>query len=152
NWCRENLLIEIQYEGLNLTIRLPSGRKLWYHRPRIVLDRGTRPDGTTFEIEAVITEIYRNGQSKILHMHGGHLAENVVMGIEVDIQRHGWAVAEANGFPIVLECYDELVAEVPESKADLKGFYQCLLDKPDWLPDLKIPIAVEGWCGDRYRK
>ena len=94
------------------------------------------------------------GQMRTQDCFGGSLCENVVMGIEVDIHRHGWANAEREGFPIVLEVYDELVAEVPVWDADLAGFERCLLDAQHlpWVKKLQIPIAVECWVGTRYRK
>jgi hypothetical protein len=51
--------------------------------------------------------------------------------------------------------YDELVAEVEEWEADLQGFRQCLLDVPQWVRSLKIPVDVpeeDMWVGDRFRK
>jgi DNA polymerase bacteriophage-type len=136
--------IEYRRENGWLTARLPSGRKLYYWNPQPCLNRYDRPSWTY--------QAFKDGQSRTVDTFGGQLCENVVMGIEVDIQRHGWANAERNGFPIVLECYDELVAEVEEWADDQKGFEQCLLDVPRWVKDLRIPVAVEGWSGYRYRK
>lgn len=80
------------------------------------------------------------------------MTENVVMGIEVDIQRRAQMLLEKNGFPVVLEVYDEVVGEPLKADADEKAFKQIMLDVDDWVKAMQIPIAVETWVGDRYRK
>jgi hypothetical protein len=138
-----------------LTARLPSGRPLWYRNARV--EERLKPwfddDGEPVWRPTMVYDGFNaGGLMKTQDCFGGSLCENVVMGIEADIHRHGWRNAERAGFPIVYECYDELVAEVPEWDADLKGFEKCLLDQPQWVRDLRIPVAVESWMGSRYRK
>ncbi len=102
--------------------------------------------------------VYRNGQTKEERLHGPRVTENVVMGIEVDIMRRGWKNAIDAGFEIVHECYDELLAEVPVCKDERKlkeTFRNCLLDQPEWVERLGIPVDVpldDMWVGKRYRK
>lgn len=133
-----------------LTARLPSGRKLWYWNPRLV-QLPTPWDPLEMQWQFCF-DAMKQGRVQMVKAHGGLVTENITMAIECDIQRHGQVNCERNGFPIVLECYDELVAEVPESQADLEGFFQCMLDQPEWVKHIGIPVAVEGWQGDRYRK
>ena len=142
--------IEYRMEDGWLSARAPSGGKIWYWNPQLV-KRHMKWDNNDVR-PAWTYQTKKNGQWKTIDAYGGQLSENIVMKIEVDIQRHGWKVAEANGYPIVHECYDELVAEVPDFLADQKGFEQCLLEQPPWVRELRVPIAVEGWTGDRYRK
>jgi DNA polymerase len=145
--------IEYRLKDGWLTARLPSGRELYYWRPQLT-SKPVPWDPTDLR-PCWTYEGVRNGRAQTISTYGGLLTENVVMGIEVDIQRHGWANCERNGFPIVFECYDELVAEVEEWEADLPGFRQCLLDVPQWVRSLKIPVDVpkqDMWVGDRYRK
>jgi DNA polymerase bacteriophage-type len=140
-----------QIENGWLTARLPSGRKLWYWNPQ--LSRQAVPwDANDIRPCWSYQKVMLSGRFKTVTTFGGQLCENIVMGCEVDIHRYGWANAERAGFPIVLEVYDELVAEVPAKGADLEGFKQCLLDIPSWAKSLRIPVAVETWQGDRYRK
>lgn len=145
--------IEYRLEDGWLSARLPSGRKLWYWNPQKV--RRAMPWDETDIRMAWTFQRQKQGRWVTETAFGGQLTENVVMGIEVDIQRAGWKNCEANGFPIVHECYDELVAEVPEWDEDLDGFRECLLDLPQWVRDYNIPVNVpreDMWASDRYRK
>lgn len=145
--------IEYRLEDGFLTARLPSGRKLWYWNPQTV--RRAMPWDETDIRMAWTFQRQKQGRWITENAFGGQITENVVMGIEVDIQRAGWKNCEANGFPIVHECYDELVAEVPEYDEDLDGFRECLLDLPQWVRDFNIPVNVpreDMWAGTRCRK
>ena len=82
---------------------------------------------------------------KTIKAFGGLLTENVVMGLERDIMNHGRRNLEREGFPIVLEVYDEAVCEVHKSRVDEKLFKQCMEDVPGWVKALRIPVAVELW-------
>lgn len=140
--------IEYRLEDVWLTARLPSGRKLWYFDPRPVM----RPmPWDEFDVRPAFTyRAMKMGHMQTIYPFGGSLTENVVMGIEVDIHRRGMQNLKDDGQDIVLEVYDEILAEVPA--ADVKRFEACMLDQPQWVRDMGIPIAVECWTGDRYRK
>ncbi len=143
--------VEYRIEGDAMSCRLPSGRKIWYQQPRKT--RRQMP----WKDEGDLTPGFDYYTMQDGHWHaksafGGLLTENVVMGIEVDIQRHAQKLCEENGFPIVLEVYDELVAEPEKVNADEKAFKQILLDVEPWVKELRIPIAVDTWAGDRYKK
>jgi DNA polymerase len=133
-----------------LTVRLPSGRRIWYYGPQPTFrampwdDADIRP-GFTYKT-------WKTGQWITRDAFGGLLTENVVMGIERDIMVHGMFLAEKNGFPIVLTVHDELVAEPMKADADEKALQQIMTDMPDWVKAIQVPIAVDTWQGDRYRK
>ena len=146
--------IEYKMEGTALSARLPSGRKIWYqgaHSTRELMpwtdDQGQAVHKTGFRYY-----VMKAGQWKEVKAFGGLLTENVVMGIEVDIQRRAQMLCEANGMPVVLEVYDEVVVEPETANADIKAFEQILLDVEPWVDALDIPIATECWQGDRYKK
>jgi DNA polymerase len=133
-----------------LTARLPSGRLLWYPFPEKVRkampwDPDDIRPGFTFQA-------MKMGQWKFINAFGGQLTENVVMGIERDIMTGGMLRLEANGYRIVLQVHDDAIAEVPVKRANLEEYTQIMCDVEPWVHELKIPIAVEGWCGGRYRK
>lgn len=145
--------VEYQIEGDAMSVRLPSGRKIWYQHPRKT--RELMPwteDGQPVYKAGFRYHAMKMGQWKEIKAFGGLLTENIVMGIEVDIQRAAQFKCEKNGFPVVLEVYDEIVVEPEKVNADEKAFKQILLDVEPWVKDLQIPIAVETWQGDRYRK
>ena len=142
--------IEYKLENGWLTARSPAGYKIWYRNPQPTRDvmpwdeNDVRP-GFSYHAQKM-------GHWKEIRAFGGLLTENIVMRIEVDLMIHGMKNCEAAGFPIVMTVHDEIIAEVPVDRADEKAFAQCMTDVPQWCKDLQIPVAVETWQGERYRK
>jgi DNA polymerase len=133
-----------------LTARLPSGRLMWYYNPQPTRrqapwDPKELKNGFTYQATKL-------GQFKTIDAFGGQLTENVIMGMERDIMTKAQLTCEANGLPVVLEVHDEVVVEPLAKDADEKAFHQIMLDTDDWVRSIQVPIAVEGWVGDRYRK
>jgi hypothetical protein len=95
---------------------------------------------------------WKNGHWIDVHALGGLLTENAVMRMEVDIMIDGAILCERNGFPICLTVHDELLAEPLKGDADEKAFEQLMTEVSPWVKEMQIPIAVETWQGDRYRK
>jgi hypothetical protein len=83
--------IVYQLEDGWLTARLPSGRKLWYWNPQ--LSRRPMPWDAN-DIRPCWT-FDKNGRMQTRAAYGGQLTENVVMDIEVAIQRHGGPMPSA---------------------------------------------------------
>ena len=137
-------------EGEALSCRLPSGRQIYYQFP--VKCRRPVPWDADDIRPAFDYHRMKNGRWQRISFFGGLGTENVVMGIEVDIQRKAQFLCEKNGFPVVLEVYDEIVVEPEKANADEAAFKQILLDVDPWVKELDIPIAVETWAGNRYRK
>ena len=50
-----------------------------------------------------------------------------------------------------MENHDEVVCE-PPAGASLDTFKAIMLDVPRWVTQMKIPVAVDAWQGNRYRK
>lgn len=142
--------VEYRIEDVWLSARLPSGRKIWYFNPRPIVK--AMPWDDTDIREAFTYQAMKMGQMKTIDAFGGQLTENVVMGIERDLMTCAMLKCEANGFPVVLEVHDEIVAEPLLKDADEKAFEQIMLDVEPWAKHIQIPIAVETWKGDRYRK
>jgi DNA polymerase bacteriophage-type len=162
--------VEYRLEDGWLSARLPSGRKIWYWNPQATrevmpwaecvhcgLKNGEHSNQKhAFQGDdvrpAFTYQAKKMGQLKTIKAFGGLLTENVVMGIERDIIVAGMQACRREGFPIILTVHDEVLADVPEKQADLNRFEQCLLETPQWARQLQIPVAVEGWSGERYRK
>ncbi len=142
--------IEYKLEDGWLTARLPSGRKLWYYNPRPI--KKTMPWDDQDVRLAWTYNAMKMGQWKTIDAFGGLLTENVVMGMQRDLMVTAGFKLEKNGFPIILNVHDEWVAEPKEADADLKAFDQIMVDVPDWARQMQIPISVETWAGDRYKK
>lgn len=142
--------VEYRLEDGWLTARLPSGRKLWYFNPRPV-KKAMPWDDTDIRLAWTYQQT-KTGQLKTIDAFGGLLTENVVQGLARDLMVHAMFKLEENGFPIVLTVHDEIVAEPLTVNADEKAFAQIMQDRPRWAVEMQIPVAVETWQGDRYRK
>ena len=144
--------IEYRLEDGWLSCRLPSGRKIWYWNPQQT--REAMPWDENDIRPGVSYSAWKMNGLRTVKLFGGLLTENVVMGIERDIMTHGRRNLEKAGFPIVLEVYDEAVAEVEEWAVDEVAFKQCMEDVPAWCKALRIPVAVELWekPSRRYHK
>jgi DNA polymerase len=148
----EGYCIEYRLEDGWLSARLPSGRKIWYWNPQPT--REAMPWDENDIRPSFTYQAQKTGKLTTIKAFGGLVTENVVMGIERDIMTHGRRNLEREGFPVVMEVYDEAVCEVGEDKVDEKLFAQCMEDVPTWVRHLKIPVAVELWPkpAKRYRK
>ncbi|MBT5303827.1 MAG: XRE family transcriptional regulator [Candidatus Scalindua sp.] len=139
-------------EGDFLYYKLPSGRKLAYHHPKI--ERKEKFD----QMQDVLTFM---GVSMGNHytrqdVWGGTLVENIVQAIARDLLAEAMLRVEKAGYKVVLHVHDEIVAEVPEEtnllmgEQILKDFTNLITTLPDWAKG--CPIEAEGWRGKRYRK
>lgn len=145
--------VECRLEDGWLTARLPSGRRLWYFNPQSC--RRHMPWSTADEPDirrAWTYQAMKTGKWTTIDAFGGQEAENVVMGIERDLMTCAMFKCERNGLPIVLEVHDEIVCEPEKANADYKALEQIMTDSPEWAKAIQIPVAVEGWVGERYRK
>lgn len=151
-----------------LVIRLPQidgiRRPLRYHEPRLaVSDRNTDELSISYMTWNSNPNYGRMGWVR-MGTWGGRLFENVVMGVEVDIQRYGVKLLAKHGYPMVLGVYDEDVVEIPMGKPLTLGLppvegldpyvqeVEHLLGiMPPELADWPIR-ASGGWRGRRYRK
>ena len=139
-----------QLEDGFLTIRLPSGRKLWYYNPQPC--RKAMPwDDTDIRL-AWTYQVMKMGQWKTVDAYGGLLTENVVQALARDLLVCAMFKCEANGLPVVLTVHDEVVTEPETVNADELAFKQIMCDSPPWARELNIPAATETWIGDRYKK
>lgn len=142
--------VEYRLEDGWLTARLPSGRKLWYFNPQPA--RKAMPwDETDIRLSWTYQQT-KTGQLKTIDAFGGLLTENVVQGLARDLLVSAMFKLEEAGFPIILTVHDEIVAEPVTTSANEKLFKQIMEDRPQWAKDLQIPVAVETWQGECYRK
>ena len=97
-------------------------------------------------------DAYKGGKLSHINAYGGLLTENVVQGLARGLLVAAMMRLERAGYPIVLTVHDECVVEMPEDRADVKAFEQLMAEPTEWAERIGIPIAVEAWAGDRYRK
>lgn len=112
-----------------LLMRLPSGRKLAYPKPKIVGDRIMffgNIKGTTW------------GD---VNTWGGTLLENATQAVAADIMATGAANAERAGYEIATLIHDQSLAYVKPGQA-IEEFVRLLTDMPAWAKGL--PIEAKG--------
>jgi DNA polymerase len=140
-----------QLEDGWLTARIPSGRKLWYWNPQKT--REAMPwDATDVRPSWTYQALKMGKKWKTINAFGGLLTENVVQALARDLLVYCMFLLEKNNFPLVLTVHDEALAEPEEKGVDEKAFTQLMLESPPWAKALQVPIAVETWTGERYRK
>lgn len=150
-------MLTIRYEKPFLTIELPSGRRMYYFRPRIV-DRemtvqqgprkGEKYTTSNFQYEGKIDGTNKWGK---IYSHGGKLVENIVQALARDVLAEGLKKAHRKKFTIVMHIHDEIVTEVKEdSPLGVDDLIACMAAKLPWAPGL--PLGAAGWEGYFYRK
>ena len=136
--------IDLKSTGAFLLLKLPSGRKISYPQPRLVVSPKQRHVCCLPTMLPVVQG---------LPQRPGHLCRHVDrkhrLGIARDLLAAAMLRVEAAGYPIVLHVHDEIVAEVPSASAAEE--FTCLMTrKPTWA--LELPIAASAWTGSRYCK
>jgi DNA polymerase len=138
-----------------LVAKLPSGRFLWYWKPRVEMTK--TPWGAMKEAVRYWGKHPDTKQWVLLKTYGGLFTENVTQAVARDLMMHGALNVEAMHYEMVLRVHDELLAEcaaqmVEDRGADvvLKEFLKLMCETPAWAAG--CPVQAEGWIGGRYRK
>ena len=130
-------------EGLRfLTIRIPSGRKLFYCNPFFAPNR--------FGNESIHYYGVRTGNWAELETYGGKLTENVVQAIARDCLAVAMKNIEAAGYQIVMHIHDEVILDAPADRADLDTVCKLMCQPIPWAEGLLL--NADGFVGDYYKK
>lgn len=127
-----------------LTIRLPSGRKLYYAHPSL----GVNQWGKASILYKGMDQTTKKW--KQIETYGGKLVENVVQAIARDCLAEAIERLEAAGYEVVFHVHDEVVIDCPPDRADLDTVATIMSQPVEWAPDL--PLGADGWIGDFYKK
>jgi DNA polymerase len=129
-----------------LFLRLPSGRKVAYPFPKVII---TGRGGYAVSFKDASEGQWRD--CRYGHgAYGGLWCENVVQAVARDLLAEALYRLENSGYPIVLHCHDEAVAEVPQGQGSTVEFSEIMTTLPRWATGL--PIAAESWESGRYIK
>lgn len=146
--------ITFRVEGDYLTMRLPSGRKLWYFKPELKRKTINPQNGGQFtrpEIRFMGSDSQRNIQWGRVGTYGGRLTENAVQAISRDLLAESMLDLEREGYPIIVHVHDEVVCETPaENTDDLSLIKGIMTRKREWAEGL--PVAADGFETVRYYK
>ena len=135
--------IIFEYMSGILFITLPSGRKLSYVKPRMAVNRFGR-DGLTYE------GIAENKKWSRIETYGPKLVENIVQGTARDLLAEAMLRVEKKGYPIVMHCHDEIIAEVPEGSGSVDEMCEIMAVQPKWAEGL--PLRADGYSCSFYQK
>ena len=135
--------IIFEYKSGILFITLPSGRKLSYVKPRMAVNRFGR-DGLTYE------GISENKKWSRIETYGPKLVENIVQGTARDLLAEAMLRVEEKGYPIVMHCHDEIIAEVPEGSGSVDEMCEIMAVQPKWAAGL--PLRADGYSCSFYQK
>lgn len=149
-----------------LTIRLPSGRRIYYFKPKIEkkviytgkfkLRNGKRIAESY--VRMCFTHMGRDNTPsgrnvwRRIESHGGVIIENIVQAIARDVLAVGMKRAHDFGFKIIGHAHDELIARHPkgDNKFTFQALGECMKEAISWAPGL--PLGAAGWAGAFYRK
>lgn len=127
-----------------MTIRLPNGRKLYYAKPHMGVNRFGHPS---------LCYWGQNQTSKkwsVIETYGGKLAENITQATARDCLAEAVERLEAAGYPVVFHIHDEVVIDAGPGHDSLEDVVKILGQPPSWAPDL--PLNAEGWTNPFFKK
>ena len=133
----------IAYQGGMMLIRLPSGRRLVYIRPRLEPNRFGHMS-ITYEGIGVGNKWER------LETYGAKLVENITQGMCRDILVEAMRRVEQAGFDIVAHVHDEMIVEIPNGVSSVEEICGIMSVPPEWCADL--PLRADGYECRFYRK
>ena len=148
--------LEVGYKKPFMYIKLPSGRCLWYLRPRVEMCK--MPWTTDDDLPVFKMGITYEGLNQITNFwgrvttHPGKLTENVVQAIARDILANGIVNAEAAGFTTILHVHDEDITleDIDDEEHTVEILCDVLCDMPGWALDM--PMKAEGYESPFYMK
>ena len=133
---------DVIYGQSFLTIRLPSGRKLYYTKPSLQENRFGRP----------AVHYYAIGTTKkwgVESTYGGKLTENVVQAIARDCLAETLRRIEARGLQVVFHVHDEVIIDAPMD-VTVEEICDLMAEPIPWAPGLILRGA--GFEGNYYMK
>jgi hypothetical protein len=85
-----------------------------------------------------------------VYSYGGKLTENAIQAACRELLKEAELRADAAGYDLRLDVYDEIVAMPKNGFGSANEFRQIMMERPFWAKTW--PIRAEVWEGDRYKK
>ena len=128
--------LQFSVESGILFIRLPSGRRLAYVRPRIKENK--------FGREAVFFDGVRSEEST----YGGKLVENIVQATARDLLFENIKKLDDLGYKIIFHVHDEIVSEMSYGKGSIEEVEAVMSEEVKWAKGL--PLGADGFETEFY--
>ena len=145
------------YESGFLTIKLPSGRKLFYVKPRIEAEDLYREkaDGSRFVIAKAGSLTYEGNDQKTkawtrVPTYGGKLVENITQAVARDCLADAMLALDAVGLDQLMTVHDEDVLELEYGTAEISEVEEIMGRSLSWAPGL--PLRADGFETTYYMK
>jgi len=159
--------VQFDYRKPYLTIRLPSGRHIYYYRPQLRKKQfkfkrkkgSVGWTGAVDEYEVIERLVFsymgrKQGTNKweLVDAHGGVTTENIVQALTRDILKVGLQRLHEAGFIVIGHSHDEAIAIAPigDNYYTLERMRQLMSAPIAWAPG--FPLNATAWCGPFYRK
>lgn len=128
------------------TIKLPSGRKLFYRSPSFSQNKWGK-ESIIYKGMDQTTKQWGN-----VDTYGGKLVENIIQAIARDLLAQSMLRINGAGFEIVMHVHDEVVCEVPLdiSEENLKAIEDIMATPIDWAEGLTL--TADGYLTPFYKK
>jgi DNA polymerase len=132
--------------GEVMTIKLPSGRKLFYQSPTLTVNKWGG-DSVKYKGMDSVTRKWT-----WIPSYGGKFVENIVQAIARDLLADSMRTVDAQGYEIVMHVHDEMVVEIPEyeAKYDLRTLENIMGAPNPWAEGL--PLNADGYLTPFYKK
>ena len=117
--------ITLYYESGILFIKLPSGRKLSYIKPRLDINKFGR-EGLTYEGVGATKKWER------IDTYGPKLVENIVQATARDLLAESMLRVDKAGYKIQMHIHDEIVVDAPKDKGSLEEVCALMEIVPEW--------------------
>lgn len=139
--------LEFLFDGNSLTIKLPSGRKLFYNSATLTTNRFGSTSVKYKGIDSTTKKWWW------IESYGGKFVENIVQATARDILADSMQRLNHAGFEIVMHVHDEVVCEInkvhdPENQ--LKKICDIMGEPIPWAEGL--PNKADGYLTDYYKK
>lgn len=145
------------YQSGFLTIQLPSGRKLFYVKPRIETEDLYRETsaGGRFVVASAGSLTYEGNDQKTkqwvrLPTYGGKLVENITQAVARDCLADAMLALDDEGYEQLFTVHDEDVIEMPEGVGTLEEAEEIMGRPLAWAPGL--PLRADGFECSYYQK
>lgn len=147
-----------EYKGRKwLAMRLPSGRKIKYYKPRWEpareSERWINNELVPYTIPGSMyywgTDTYTRQWCE-LQTYGGKLDENGDQGFSCDLLCNAMINLDELGYSIVGSEHDKCILEVPVTSGSVEEIKEAMLDQPAYTAGL--PLATDGKRLKRYGK
>ncbi len=151
-------LVRVKRDGDRMTIRLPSGRSIWYHGVRYEKYAVMTEVETTDEDGNVVIKERRKmkkgwryqdpkAPARRIGTYGGRLTENITQAVARDLLAEALVRLEERGYRVVAHIHDEVVVE---GEYPVEEIAAVMCEPPKWARGL--PIDAEGEVMPRFRK